>query len=700
MVIALAALLAATVTAPHAAPPIAGPSIRETITMTDISSPAISPDGRFVAFRMSRARIEQNDYDFGWYVVPIDGSAPPRRIGGAGEGEWQDGTLLSEPPVWSPDSSAILYRATIDGEVQLWRAAIDGSATERITSAAGNVLDLALTPDGRSLVYGVGASRDAIARAEQEQYDQGVRIDAEVDPNRQLFRGSWIDGRWASERLRGFWFAHAGLLADTPPVYHTINLATLDVADATPVEAELISPPVKPRDMVEGHLIDARAESGDARGTGYVLAAHSYGTIVVTQGADLKQIARCTLAACVDRHIRQLAWQPGADRLIFTTTDGHGNDAVYGWNVAADTVDPIAAGTGTLNGGRDQLHGCAVGRDQLVCVAAAANQPPRLVAIDLATGKRVVLADPDVALKAEARLHFTQIRWTDRAGRHFSGQLMLPAGARGPVPLFMTYYICSGYLRGGTGDEYPLRALAQHGIAALCIDRYPATEGISGQADNYKVALSGVTAVVDRLVAQGVVDRRHIGMGGVSFGGEVAIWVAMHTHLLSAVSVSNVMLTPTYYWFNAVKERQIPTILKQGWGVGDPDTDRRGWRRLSPAFNVDRIHAALLMQLPEREYRPNVELLARLQRTNTPVELWAFPNETHIKYQPRHRLAANVRNLDWFCYWLTGWADPDPEKRDQYAHWRAFARQPPTSGGETAGPRAEGGVKATPDDPR
>lgn len=654
--------------------------------MTEISSPAISPDGRLVAFRMSRASIEQNSYDLGWYVAPVDGSAPPRRIAGAGEGDWQDGTLLSAPPVWTPDSRAIVYRATLGGEVQLWRAAADGSITERITSAAGNVLDFALTPDGGAIVYSTGASRDAIARAERREYDQGVRIDAHVDPNRHLYRGSRIDGRWATERLQGFWFAHAGLLADHPPIFRAIDLATLVSHAATAREIAALHPPVKPFDTLAGQLIDARAASGDARGIAYVLADGSMGTLAIAHGADLAGAIYCRLAACTRKHIRQLAWQPGRDRVIFTTTDGAGNNAIFAWDVEQARIETIAQGAGTLDGGRDGLHGCAVGQRSLACVAAAADRPPRLIAIDLASKKRIVLADPNAGLADEAQLHFTAIRWTDAAGRVFSGQLMLPADRQGPVPLFMTYYICSGYLRGGTGDEYPLRALAQHGIAALCINRYPGPEGVGGQVDAYRTALSGITSIVSQLVGDGAVDPHRIGMGGVSFGGEVAMWVAMHTRLLSAVSIANVMLTPTYYWFNAVKGRQITTILKQGWGVGDPDTDRTGWRRVSPAFNVDRLHAALLMQLPEREYRPDVELLARLERAGVPVELWAFPDETHIKYQPRHRLAANIRNFDWFRYWLQGWVDPDPQKRDQYAHWRAFNGRPAPTPDQSGSP--------------
>ncbi|MFX8063373.1 prolyl oligopeptidase family serine peptidase, partial [Acinetobacter baumannii] len=92
---------------------------------------------------------------------------------------------------------------------------------------------------------------------------------------------------------------------------------------------------------------------------------------------------------------------------------------------------------------------------------------------------------------------------------------------------------------------------------------------------------------------------------------------------------------------------------------------------LSPAFNADKIRTPLLMQLPELEYRPNVELLARLQQAGTQVELWAFPDEVHVKWQPRHQLAANERNLDWFRYWLQGWIDPDPAKAAQYSRWQA-----------------------------
>ena len=647
------------------------PTMREMIELTDLSSVAISPDGRMVVFRQETASIERNAHDLAWFVVPVDGSTPPRRLADAGEGAWLNGTLLSEPPIWSADSRYILYRATIGSEVQVWRAAADGSEVARLTSEPGNVIDMIRGVDGRAVTYRVGPSRDDVVRAENKEYDEGVLIDARVDPSRPLYRGGRIDGRRATERLAGFWFGHAGLLADHAPQVRTVVIASGLARDATAAEAARLAPAPQAFDKLDGKLLVARVASGDGRGTAYVLSSGATHELLVAKGSGLDGAIRCDAPACTGQRIRSVTWQQGADALVFETRDAAGNSSLHRWDVKSAAADALAVGQGLLNGGRDQTQGCAISVRKIVCVAAAADEPPHLIAIDSTTAEVRVLARPNPALSAGVP-RFTPISWHDRKGRRFTGQLLRPESTSGPVPLFVTYYACSGYLRGGLGDEFPLRALAERGIAALCINRYPAPDGNGKNTEAYAIAQSGIEAVVDELARTGVVDRSKVGMGGVSFGGETTIWIAMHTNLLSAMSIANVLLTPTYYWFNAVAGREIPEVLRTGWGLGDPDHDRRGWRELSPAFNADRIQAPLLMQLPEQEYRPNVELLARLQRAGRPVELWAFPDEVHIKWQPRHRLAANERNLDWFRYWLQGWSDPDSTKAAQYQRWQAY----------------------------
>jgi hypothetical protein len=49
--------------------------------------------------------------------------------------------------------------------------------------------------------------------------------------------------------------------------------------------------------------------------------------------------------------------------------------------------------------------------------------------------------------------------------------------------------------------------------------------------------------------------------------------------------------------------------------------------------------------------------------------MFVFPDEYHIKWQPRHRDAVYGRTVDWFAFWLMGQIDPAAGKEDQYRRW-------------------------------
>src|SRR3546814_8356749 len=110
------------------------------------------------------------------------------------------------------------------------------------------------------------------------------------------------------------------------------------------------------------------------------------------------------------------------------------------------------------------------------------------------------------------------LRWTDREGREFSGQYF-PASRLGeaPPPLFVTYYRCLGFLRGGSGDEWPLATLQRDGVSALCINALPFHFDAETRYDQ---ARSAVQSVVELLASRGEVDSTKVGMGGLSFGNE------------------------------------------------------------------------------------------------------------------------------------------------------------------------------------
>lgn len=161
-------------------------------------------------------------------------------------------------------------------------------------------------------------------------------------------------------------------------------------------------------------------------------------------------------------------------------------------------------------------------------------------------------------------------------------------------------------------------------------------------------------------------------MGGFSAGAEATMFVAMNSNLLAAAGISSPVYEPGYYWAASVRGRDFAGSLRDFMQLGDPENDLASWKRVSPALNTERIRSPLLMQYPERELGASMELYSKLTNSHTPVEMYGYPDESHNKYQPRHRLAVYQRYLDWFRFWLQSYEDPDPAKAAQYARWRAL----------------------------
>jgi hypothetical protein len=72
---------------------------------------------------------------------------------------------------------------------------------------------------------------------------------------------------------------------------------------------------------------------------------------------------------------------------------------------------------------------------------------------------------------------------------------------------------------------------------------------------------------------------------------------------------------------------------------------------------------------------PELEMYAALRHYHVPVDYVIYPGDTHVFFQPDHRYYSMQRNVDWFRFWLQGYEDPTPEKREQYRRWEGFRVQ-------------------------
>jgi dipeptidyl aminopeptidase/acylaminoacyl peptidase len=668
------------------------------LELIDLGNPVISPDGRYVAFRSEQALIERNTYDTTWYVQALDGKSPPLRVadGGMPLRQYVNGLVLPSAAAWSSDGKWIYYRARIDGRVSVWRAATDGSGAYAVTSDPADVREFMLSSDGRTLMYSVGATRREVIAAEESEYDHGIRIDDTTVIAAGLFRSSRLDGRAATQKFRGDWFSTGPLLAKVPDRWKAVDLATMTSRDlsisdlpARPLTPADLSPdlpavPIKKEDGLR-HGYEIAKNPGDGRiallmpgRKGEGIASSLYVELAMLPDRKASRPIRCMAELCRHKYITDVRWRPGSDEVLFTATDFQKGRAqsIYGWNVVTGTVRPIVLSNGLVSGSQRYWDiPCALSSDTLVCVAAEADRPPRLEAIDVESGRRRPLFEPnkgleaDIAATAPAKL----IRWKDAQGREFTGQLFeaRDVSASHPPPLFVTFYNCYGFLRGGLGNEWPLATLAEDGISALCINALP------GDSPNivagYDEGRAAVESAVKMLSAEGRVDRTRVGMGGLSYGSEVTLWTLAHSGVVTAASVSSISVTPTYYLFNSLRDA-FRSNLRKVWQLGAPDETPKRWREISPKYQLDRIKAPVLFQMIEQEYRMALDYALPLKRRHQ-ADIYVFPDEPHIKFQPKHKLAVYERNVDWFRFWLQGYEDSSPWKVEQYRIWRGMKKR-------------------------
>lgn len=652
---------------------------RELLEVADFSSPVISPDGKKVAFRVEQASITRNTYDTTWYVQDVNGVSLPHRVADGGVVLRNTaGVPLPALVLWSPDDSWIYYRASVDGKIDVWRAAADGSGAVPLTHDPADVRDFRLADSGRTLQYSVGATREEVRSAEWAEYYKGIHIDSTVPIGQPLFRSGDIEGRLATQRYSGPWFNRGPLLAGVPDRWKEVDLVTGTHQELTsPPEAGKSIPEVKSAGAKDVPWKQARSANGwvamlTRTGEQKDLLFKPY-VVLSARSPDASRTITCTAPLCTGKKITGIQWRPSHNEVLFTVTDPEegGAQSIYRWNVESNVVHLVVHSQGLINGGRIQARysPCGVSSTVLVCVTADASQPPRLERIDLETGKRRVLFDPNAAL-AQAMARSTPVkllRWKGTNGQTFTGQLYPAQGVEGSAaPLFVSYYQCTGFVRGGVGDEDPFVSLAAHGISALCINEAPY---VRNPVDRYNNAVAAVVGAVQLLFARGEIDCTKVGMGGLSFGSEVTMWMAMKTKLLTAASVSSPFLSSTYYLFNSLMGTKFTKVLKKNWGVGTLEETPDQWHLLAPQFNLDKISSPVLFQMPEEEYLSALDYAIPMIKKSV-ADLYVFPNEPHLKFQPRHKLAVYTRNMDWFRFWLQGYEDPNLGKRKQYAHWR------------------------------
>lgn len=655
-------------------------TVEDLAALRHIDTLSVSGDGRRYAIFVRQADPAANDFRTGWFVGSTEGGGLVR-LGDGGQARPTvmytghiPGKVAGSESRWSPDGAWIAFTLRQGDQVQLWRSRADGGVHEPVTHNAADVRDFAWSADGRALYFTVGPPRNEQLADEQRRAWQGYRYDEDL----------WLFTDFMAPRMIR--------PLPTDLTVWVVNPDTHEEQPASESERAAFEKIVAQRsDRV------SRASGASAR---LVRAnpASQVARVTVSRGAADADVTTCPAKEC-SGVINEVWWSADGSRVLFWRSEGL-NDAEHGfyaWAPGSESVTTIAR----LRDDDLRLCGPAVG-DRLICVRETAAHPPHLAAVDIGTGNVTVVADVNpefrnIRLGNVERFEWDtpKFRWNEPGGalaglyaKRAYGYIIYPPDfdpAR-KYPVFIDPYVAKGF--SPLGSEHALHAYAANGILVLRtafplpIDR-SSRGGAAGMKQLYSAELGfphltmlmeATLRGLDAVAARGFIDERRVGIGGVSHGTFVPLYMLQKHDRITALSMSSPTWGPFQYYGGTRKARSFFSARKEfandDW-VRKPEGEGRAFHsKIDIADHIEAIEAPILMHLAAQETWALVRLIRHLADAGSPYDAYVFRDETHIKWQPAHLRSIMKRNLDWFRFWLQDVEDAAPEAPDQYERWR------------------------------
>jgi dipeptidyl aminopeptidase/acylaminoacyl peptidase len=673
--------------------------VRRPITHQDLwlmkrpASTAVSPDGRWLVASVIEPSYDDAQKGSDLWIVPADGSAPPRRLtsGKAGEGD----------PAWSRDSTRLAFTAKREGDdvPQVYVLELAGGEAQRVTSWATGARSPQFSPDGRSILFQSmtypGAltdedNRKTMAEARARKYN--VRAfdsypirhwDRWLDETRPTIVVQSLDGRTAPRDLlagtqlradrgyggrlgnegddldaawtpdgRGVVFAATTMRDEAAhaEVFSSLWLVSADGGEPrrlTPDEGDYAAPKFTP----DGSMLVAKVQPKSEKWV-YVAAR-----LVRWSWPSLAD--RQVLTAKFEDAVGDYAILPDGQRVLFLA-ERKGYVKLFEVPLAGGAPRPVGdADSGSLE--RLSVGGSA-DKPVVASIWSSASNPHEAGSIDLATGRWTALTSFNTATAAGLDLPPADEFWfTSKRGKRIHSFVVKPPGfdAKRRYPLFVV-------IHGGPHtmwqDQWVLRwnyhLLAAPGYVVL-LTNYSGSTGFgedfarSIQFDPLKGPADEVNEAADEAIRRyGFIDGSRQAAGGASYGGHLANWLAVSTDRYRALVSHAGLYDLKSQWTTS------DTNYNRERNVGGPawDTSNQLWREQSPFYHSTKLHTPILVTCGERDYRVPcnnaIEFFMVLQRRQVPSRLVIFPDENHwvLKGENSRHFYDEIR--DWLAKYL------------------------------------------------
>ncbi len=652
------------------------PITHETLWMMKrVSSPSLSPDGKWVVFTLTEPSYNETDQVTDLWIVPADGSAKPRRLTATKSGE--------SGVNWSPDSGRIAFSARREGDevAQIYILDIGaGGEAVRATTLSTGASNPQFSPDGKNLLFtsrvypGAGddeANKRIAAERKARKYRARVydafpirNWDRWLDDLQTHLLVQPLDGGKARDLLAGSTLISQKGFGGVTTSGGEDLMATWAPDGQSVVFAASRNKTSAAYEEVVTHLYQAALPGGEPRALtrgGMSFASPRFRP----DGQALYAVAEPVNGKPFNvTRLVKLAWpNPGepvavsqslpdsvngiafsADsRTIYLTSESKGLERIFATTSdGGEMRDVSSAKSGVYTGVQSPVHAPS---GFLIALWGSAVNPGEIVWLNPADGSQKPLTEFNASKAGEIDWQPVRHFWfTSKRGRQIHNMIALPPNfaESKKYPLLVLIH---GGPHGMWRDEITLRwnyhLLAAPGYVVL-MTNYTGSTGFGERfaQDIQGDPLRGPGQELDEAADEAIrrfpfVDGSRQCAGGASYGGHLANWLQATTTryrcLISHAGLIN--LESQWGTSDMIYHREI--------NAGGPVWEQGPvWREQNPIRLAKNFRTPILLTVGENDFRvplnQTLENWSVLQRLRIPSRLVVFPEENHWILKPEN----------------------------------------------------------------
>lgn len=634
-------------------------SAEQMLILRRVSSMKVSPDGKFAAYTLTTASIENNNTTKDIFMINLQSE---ERIPIAAEPGYNE-----YDPFWSPDSKLLAFHSNRSGNQQIWTININGTDLRQATFAFTGASNGAWSPDGKWISY---TSEVKVEKNIFEKYPDLNKINVRVydklpvrhwdtweDESYEHLFITRLDGSETKDLMKGeavdcpvkpfggasdiCWSPDSKEIAyvakkvsnyaeTTNDDIFVVNILTGETKNITSTMKGAESVPLYSKN---GKYLAFRSQEREG------FESDKFRLMIM----DRTNSKVTDISKTLDQWVGEMIWAPDDNSLYFSAEDG---PVVQIYNITLDGKwKTLTSGWNNFDGG------LGITPDGKTIIALRRNmlRPFEVYSVPVAGGKARQLSFENDIYYDMIKPAIIKERWFKaNDGKKFQAWIIYPPNFDSTKKYPMITF-CQGGPQSTISQYFSLRwnlfLMASHGYIVLAPNR----RGVPGFGQEWNDAISkdwagkpmqDILKATDEMAKEAYVDKNGIAAVGASAGGYAAYWLAGNHEKRFKAFVAHCGVFDMVSKYGSTEELWFPN-----WEYGGPYWDKKYkdfYEENSPHNFVDKWDTPILISTGEKDYRvpftQSLEAFTAAQVKKIPSKLIIFPNENHWILHPQEQI--------------------------------------------------------------